>query len=59
MADGMVKLGDLGVAGILDSDLSFASTYAGTNQYMSPEMWIKEKYNQKVSSEIYIMWSLK
>jgi len=48
-----VKLGDFGLARIMDSDSEFASTHVGTPYYMSPEQISESRYNEK--SDI---WSL-
>ncbi|XP_068609945.1 serine/threonine-protein kinase Nek2 [Brachionichthys hirsutus] len=48
-----VKLGDFGLARILNHDTSFAKTFVGTPYYMSPEQISQMSYNEK--SDI---WSL-
>ncbi|XP_076817601.1 serine/threonine-protein kinase Nek2-like [Clavelina lepadiformis] len=48
-----VKLGDFGLARVLNHDTSFAKTFVGTPYYMSPEQMSKIQYNEK--SDI---WSL-
>ncbi|XP_006002476.1 serine/threonine-protein kinase Nek2 [Latimeria chalumnae] len=48
-----VKLGDFGLARILQHDTSFAKTFVGTPYYMSPEQFNRMSYNEK--SDI---WSL-
>nr|KAF6413814.1 NIMA related kinase 2 [Molossus molossus] len=48
-----VKLGDFGLARILNHDTSFAKTFVGTPYYMSPEQVSRMSYNEK--SDI---WSL-
>ncbi|XP_023695186.1 serine/threonine-protein kinase Nek2 [Paramormyrops kingsleyae] len=48
-----VKLGDFGLARILNHDTSFARTFVGTPYYMSPEQMNRLSYNEK--SDI---WSL-
>lgn len=48
-----VKLGDFGLARVLNHDTSFAKTFVGTPYYMSPEQMNKLSYNEK--SDI---WSL-
>uniref|UniRef100_A0A671QKG3 non-specific serine/threonine protein kinase n=1 Tax=Sinocyclocheilus anshuiensis TaxID=1608454 RepID=A0A671QKG3_9TELE len=48
-----VKLGDFGLARILNHDTSFAKTFVGTPYYMSPEQINRTSYNEK--SDI---WSL-
>jgi len=47
------KLGDFGLARVLNHDTSFAKTFVGTPYYMSPELVNRTNYNQK--SDI---WSL-
>uniref|UniRef100_T1J4E5 non-specific serine/threonine protein kinase n=1 Tax=Strigamia maritima TaxID=126957 RepID=T1J4E5_STRMM len=48
-----VKIGDFGIAKILDSEDSMANTMTGTPYYMSPEMFSKKSYNYKSD-----VWSL-
>ncbi|XP_028253221.1 serine/threonine-protein kinase Nek2 [Parambassis ranga] len=48
-----VKLGDFGLARILNHETSFAKTFVGTPYYMSPEQINRMSYNEK--SDI---WSL-
>lgn len=48
-----VKLGDFGLARVLNHDTSFAKTFVGTPYYMSPEQMNYMSYNEK--SDI---WSL-
>ncbi|XP_051908522.1 serine/threonine-protein kinase Nek2 [Hippocampus zosterae] len=48
-----VKLGDFGLARILNHETSFAKTFVGTPYYMSPEQMNQMSYNEK--SDI---WSL-
>jgi NIMA (never in mitosis gene a)-related kinase len=48
-----IKLLDFGVAKIMDSSTSYASTYAGTPKYMSPEILQGEKYSY--SSDVWSM----
>ena len=50
---GTVKLGDFGVAGVIEHTKSKKDTQIGTPLYMSPEMLNDEKYDSK--SDI---WSL-
>ncbi|XP_071083309.1 uncharacterized protein [Haliotis cracherodii] len=45
--EGDVKLGDLGIARILDKGADMASTMAGTPCYMSPEIFQMKGYNHK------------
>ncbi|XP_002731116.1 serine/threonine-protein kinase Nek2-like [Saccoglossus kowalevskii] len=52
-ADHNVKLGDFGLARVLNHDHSFAKTFVGTPYYMSPEQVNYLSYNEK--SDI---WSL-
>ncbi|XP_031437916.1 serine/threonine-protein kinase Nek2 [Clupea harengus] len=42
-----VKLGDFGLARILNHDTSFARTFVGTPYYMSPEQMNRMSYNEK------------
>lgn len=44
-ATGTVKLGDLGVACLLDPTAPFASTFIGTPFYLSPELCLGEPYS--------------
>ncbi|XP_071789352.1 serine/threonine-protein kinase Nek2-like [Asterias amurensis] len=48
-----VKLGDFGLARVLQHDTSFAKTFVGTPYYMSPEQMNHCSYNEKSD-----MWSL-
>ncbi len=48
-----VKLGDFGLARVMNDESSFAYTHVGTPYYMSPEQINESKYNEK--SDI---WSL-
>eukprot|EP00466_Bigelowiella_natans_P013660 jgi/Bigna1/42360/e_gw1.63.16.1 len=48
-----VKLGDFGLATVLNSSTSYAKTHVGTPYYMSPEQVTEANYNEK--SDI---WSL-
>ncbi|RUS74057.1 hypothetical protein EGW08_018184 [Elysia chlorotica] len=52
-ADANVKLGDFGLARVLQHEHSLAQTYVGTPYYMSPELVNNQSYNEK--SDI---WSL-
>lgn len=47
------KLGDFGLARVMNQDSMFAHTHVGTPYYMSPELINEQKYNEK--SDI---WSL-
>ncbi|XP_060583771.1 serine/threonine-protein kinase Nek4-like [Ruditapes philippinarum] len=42
-----VKLGDLGIAKVLDLNQSKADTFVGTPSYMSPELFSGQSYNHK------------
>jgi serine/threonine protein kinase len=55
-ANNNVKLGDFGLAKILDLDKDFAETKVGTPYYMSPEQIIEKKYNEK--SDIWALGCL-
>ena len=48
-----MKLGDFGLARVLNNESQFAFTHVGTPYYMSPEQIHDQKYNEK--SDI---WSL-
>ncbi|KAM4021585.1 serine/threonine-protein kinase Nek4 isoform 2-T2 [Anomaloglossus baeobatrachus] len=43
----IIKVGDLGIARILDSQYDMASTLIGTPYYMSPELFSNQPYNYK------------
>ncbi|CAH8556193.1 unnamed protein product [Schistosoma bovis] len=43
----IVKLGDLGIARVLESSNSMATTLIGTPYYMSPELFANKPYNHK------------
>ena len=47
MQSGVLKLGDFGIAKILDSQVSMAETQVGTPLYMSPEIIEGKKYSNK------------
>ncbi len=44
----IVKVGDLGIARVLESGTDFATTIVGTPYYMSPEIFSQKPYGQKV-----------
>jgi len=44
---GMMKIGDFGVAKLLDPEAPFAQTCIGTPYYMSPEVFMGKPYNHK------------
>uniref|UniRef100_K1QBM5 non-specific serine/threonine protein kinase n=1 Tax=Magallana gigas TaxID=29159 RepID=K1QBM5_MAGGI len=48
-----IKLGDLGLAKVLESSMQKASTFCGTQYYMSPEIVSGRPYNSK--SDIWAM----
>lgn len=43
----IIKLGDLGIARVLDSSNDMATTLIGTPYYMSPELFSNKPYNHK------------
>ena len=43
----IIKLGDLGIARVLDSSSDMATTMIGTPYYMSPELFSNKPYNHK------------
>lgn len=43
----IIKVGDLGIARILDSTCDLATTLIGTPYYMSPELFANQPYNHK------------
>ncbi|KAM9324456.1 serine/threonine-protein kinase Nek4 [Gastrophryne carolinensis] len=43
----IIKVGDLGIARVLDSQYDMASTLIGTPYYMSPELFSNKPYNYK------------
>ncbi|XP_077133061.1 serine/threonine-protein kinase Nek4 isoform X2 [Ranitomeya variabilis] len=43
----IIKVGDLGIARVLDSQYDMASTLIGTPYYMSPELFSNQPYNYK------------
>eukprot|EP00761_Pharyngomonas_kirbyi_P011620 gb/GECH01011646.1/.p1 GENE.gb/GECH01011646.1/~~gb/GECH01011646.1/.p1 ORF type:complete len:629 (+),score=158.37 gb/GECH01011646.1/:1-1887(+) len=45
--DGIVKIGDFGVAKILKNTKSMAKTFVGTPYYLSPELCENRPYNEK------------
>ncbi len=49
----IVKVGDLGIARVLDSGNDLATTIIGTPYYMSPEIFSNIPYGQKVRGEFY------
>ncbi|CAF1178780.1 unnamed protein product [Adineta steineri] len=49
----IVKVGDLGIARVLDSGNDFATTIIGTPYYMSPEIFSQKPYGPKTD-----IWSL-
>lgn len=51
--DDVIKLGDFGIARMLNSTLDHAQTTVGTPYYLSPEICQKKPYNHKSD-----MWSL-
>ena len=53
MSNGIVKLGDFGIARVLSTTIELAVTIVGTPYYLSPEIIKNEPYNFKSD-----MWSL-
>ena len=47
----IVKVGDLGIARVLNSQSELATTSVGTPFYMSPEMYSYQPYGQKVGED--------
>ena len=43
----MVKLGDFGIAKIMDGTTEYAKTCIGTPYYLSPEVWENKPYSNK------------
>lgn len=43
----LVKIGDLGVAKLLDTSTAFAQTIVGTPYYLSPELCADQPYRDK------------
>ena len=44
----IIKVGDLGIARVLESANDMATTMVGTPYYMSPEIFQRKPYGQKV-----------
>ena len=53
MQSGVLKLGDFGIAKILDEKVAFAESLVGTPLYMSPEIIEGKKYD--FSSDIWAL----
>lgn len=45
----IIKVGDLGIARVLENQNDMASTLIGTPYYMSPELFSNKPYNHKVA----------
>lgn len=45
----IIKVGDLGIARVLEGSNDMATTLIGTPYYMSPELFSNRPYNYKVS----------
>ena len=52
-SNGDIKLGDFGIAKVLNDTNDFAKTLVGTPYYLSPELCLKRSYNQK--SDVWSM----
>ena len=50
---GLLKLGDFGIARILNGTHDYARTCIGTPYYLSPEVWESKPYNSK--SDLWAM----
>ena len=48
-----IKLGDFGIARIMDGTTDYAKTCVGTPYYLSPEIWENKPYNNK--SDLWAM----
>lgn len=48
----IIKVGDLGIARVLEGSNDMATTLIGTPYYMSPELFSNRPYNHKVSISI-------
>jgi serine/threonine protein kinase len=51
--DGTVKIGDLGIARVVDQDRAFLETQVGTPLYLAPEMVSQQRYDYKAD-----VWAL-
>ena len=61
---GRVRLGDFGIAKVLDSTKDFANTLIGTPYFMSPELFKNKPYSYEsdiwaLGCILYEMWNLK
>ena len=45
----IIKVGDLGIARVLEGNNDMATTLIGTPYYMSPELFSNRPYNHKVN----------
>lgn len=52
-----IKVGDLGIARVLESTSDMATTLIGTPYYMSPELFSNKPYNHRVSGKSKILES--
>ena len=53
MQSGVLKLGDFGIAKLLDKSEEFAKTIVGTPYYLSPEIWKEKRYSR--ASDIWAL----
>lgn len=51
----IIKVGDLGIARVLENQNDMASTLIGTPYYMSPELFSNKPYNHKVTESVLVL----